>query len=175
MVVAGSWNKTVIIYDDRTGQESASFFVGHTSGITLIKFAADPGYILVGARKSGNLIKWDLRNLQQTPVCFQRCVNTNQRIQFDISADDKYLISGDTRGFLHLWEFADETDSSTKFPVHSDCCNGVAFHPTKPIIATVSGQHHNWKTGAASDDEENESDEFVENSLNLWYFMRKSQ
>lgn len=27
-------------------------------------------------------------------------------------------------------------------PLHTDCCNGVSLHPTKPILATSSGQHH---------------------------------
>lgn len=26
--------------------------------------------------------------------------------------------------------------------MHHDCCNGVTLHPTKPILATSSGQHH---------------------------------
>lgn len=26
--------------------------------------------------------------------------------------------------------------------MHHDCCNGVSIHPSKPILATSSGQHH---------------------------------
>lgn len=174
LIVAGSWNKNVVLFDSRTPDESASVFVGHTGGITLIKFASDPSFVLIGARKNHCLLKWDLRNLSTTAVLFQRCVDTNQRIQFDHSPNDKYLISGDTRGILHLWDFTDETDSSIKFPLHHDCCNGAAFHPTLPIIATTSGQHH-CAAFADSDQEgdEGESDVVtVENSLNLWYLWK---
>ena len=170
LVVAGSWNKTVVLFDDRSPADSLSSFIGHTGGITSIKFASDPSYILIGARKNHCLLKWDLRNLSLTAVLFQRYVDTNQRIQFDTSPDDKYLISGDTRGILHLWDFEDETDSSVKFPLHHDCCNGAAFHPTEPIIATTSGQFH--PQCPPEGEEEDEEEIIVENSLNLWYLVK---
>lgn len=169
LIAAGSWNRNVIVFDARTPAETASFFMGHSGGITLIKFAANPSYILVGARKNNSLLMWDLRNLQQPAVQFTRYVDTNQRIQFDVSCDDKYIISGDTRGFVNLWNFEDQTDSSIKFLVHRDCCNGVTFHPTKNIVATSSGQHHNFSEMADNPEMEG----FVENSLNLWYFINK--
>lgn len=171
--MAGSWSKNVVLFDDRTPEESLSCFVGHTGGITLVKFATDPRYILIGARKNHCLLKWDLRNLSTTAVLFQRYVDTNQRIQFDISADDRFLVSGDTRGIVHLWDFNDETDSSIKFPLHYDCCNGVAFHPRLPIIATTSGQYHCPKLSLCDDEDQGVDDQvvMVENSLNLWYMF----
>lgn len=176
LVVAGSWNKNVVLFDDRTPTESLSCFTGHTGGITSIKFAQESRYILIGARKNHCLLKWDLRNLSVTAVLYQRYVDTNQRIQFDTSPDDKYIISGDTRGILHLWDFNDETDSSIKFPLHHDCCNGAAFHPTQPIIATSSGQFHcaQIPCGDGNDTgaEEEEEELLVENSLNLWYMLK---
>lgn len=173
LLVAGSWNKNVVLFDDRTPAESLSTFIGHTGGITMLKFATDSRYLLIGARKNHCLLKWDLRNLSVTAVLFQRYVDTNQRIQFDISAHDEYLISGDTRGVLHLWDFKDETDSSVKFPLHHDCCNGAAFHPTLPIIGTSSGQFHSGGVSDGEDGEEEDTTEIVvENSLNLWYLVR---
>lgn len=173
LVVAGSWNKNVVLFDDRTPAESLSCFMGHTGGITMVKFATDSSYILIGARKNHCLLKWDLRNLSVTAVLYQRYVDTNQRIQFDVSPDDKYIISGDTTGILHLWDFADETDSSVKFPLHHDCCNGAAFQPTLPIIATASGQFHCAEVVDVSGDGGTVEEEIVvENSLNLWYLYK---
>lgn len=31
---------------------------------------------------------------------------------------------------------------SFQYSVHHDCCNGISMHPTKPVLATSSGQHH---------------------------------
>lgn len=173
MIVAGSWNKNVVLFDSRTPDESASCFIGHTGGITLIKFsAADPSYVLIGARMNHCLLKWDLRNLSTTAVLFQRYVDTNQRIQFDTSHDNRYIISGDTRGILHLWDFEDESDASVKYPLHNDSCNGAAFHPTLPIIATTSGQHHCATLSDTDTGHEEDNSVMVENSLNLWYMWK---
>lgn len=174
LVVAGSWNRNVVLFDDRTPSESLSCFQGHTGGITLLKFGADSSFVFIGARKNHCLLKWDLRNLSVTAVLFQRYVDTNQRIQFDTSPDDKLIISGDTRGVLHLWDFNDDTDSSVKFPLHHDCCNGAAFHPHHQIVATTSGQFHCPQITDVSGDSEIEGEEevVVENSLNLWYLMK---
>lgn len=173
LIVAGSWNKNVVLFDDRTPKESLSCFMGHTGGITLIKFAQESSIILIGARKNHCLLKWDLRNLSVTAVLYQRYVDTNQRIQFDTSPDDKFIVSGDTRGILHLWDFADETDTSVKFPIHNDCCNGAAFHPTQPIIATTSGQYHCAQISeCAGEGQDSEEEVVVENSLNLWYLLK---
>lgn len=29
-----------------------------------------------------------------------------------------------------------------QYNLHHDCCNGVSLHPSRPILATASGQHH---------------------------------
>ena len=57
---------------------------------------------------------------------------------------------------------------------HSDCINGVNFHPKcSEIVATCSGQRHHYLNPSSweiSSDEENEKQQslFIDNSLKLW-------
>lgn len=65
--------------------------------------------------------------------------------------------------------------------MHHDCCNGVSIHPTKPILATSSGQHHNIEDESVNDVSEGINGEVVngiqsaasnrltENALILWW------
>lgn len=53
-----------------------------------------------------------------------------------------------------------------QYQLHRDCCNGVSLHPTRPIFATSSGQHHfiDIEEGVAL-----KSAEQQENSLIFWW------
>lgn len=60
--------------------------------------------------------------------------------------------------------------------IHGDCCNGVNFHPSLPIIATSSGQHHfvdtsECETSLESKKAAQNEDITVEyeNTLRLWW------
>jgi len=77
-------------------------------------------------------------------------VDTNQRIQFDLASDSHWLASGDTRGFVNVWDLKKYGDPSV-LPLHSDCCNGVALNPAMPILATSSGQFHFTDQSAQGD------------------------
>ena len=93
----------------------------------------------------------------------------NRRIYFDTSAGTSMILSGDSRGLLHVWNIDDLNEkgkpSELQFPLYSDSLNGISIHPFYPIIATSSGQFH-------FDDEYLDEDELVvpsENSLNMWW------
>lgn len=53
-----------------------------------------------------------------------------------------------------------------QYPLHRDCCNGVSLHPTRPIFATASGQHHFI---GIEKDIALKSAEVQENSLIFWW------
>lgn len=64
---------------------------------------------------------------------------------------------------------------SLQYNLHHDCCNGVSMHPTRPILATSSGQHHFSETVKSSDDEcvvEVNEKRPRENSLIFWWCGR---
>lgn len=172
IIAAGSWNKTITLIDSRDFL-TIDTLSGHKGGVTYIKYSANGEHLVSGSRKDSNLLMWDMRNLSLPLYRFSRRVDTNQKVYFDISVGGSWLISGDTRGLVHVWSLFDLNDDGfpkeIQFPLHSDSCSGVSFHPYLPIIATGSGQ---FKFGNDQmDGEEIEFEpEVIENSLVLWWF-----
>jgi WD40 repeat protein len=58
---------------------------------------------------------------------YDRVVNTNQRVYFDITSDDRYLITGGTDGLVRIWDLhsSEAETSPCNFTASSDCVNGV--------------------------------------------------
>lgn len=63
-----------------------------------------------------------------------------------------------------------------QYPLHHDCCNGVSLHPTRPILASSSGQHHFPKITEIQEDENEQPSEAIpaaavgkENSVVIWW------
>lgn len=54
-----------------------------------------------------------------------------------------------------------------QYQLHRDCCNGVSLHPTRPIFATASGQHHFI---GIDEDIALKSATVQENSLIFWWY-----
>lgn len=53
-----------------------------------------------------------------------------------------------------------------QYRLHRDCCNGVSLNPSRPILATTSGQHHfiGIDDGIAL-----RSAKYQENSMIFWW------
>ncbi|XP_075146117.1 telomerase Cajal body protein 1 homolog [Haematobia irritans] len=144
-VTTGSWNNHIYHYDLRAPKLGPLFTLGeHTGGVTWLKYSCyntDNWFLFSGARRDDRILKWDMRNYQHPVKVYNRTVSTNQRIYFDFSPLQKWLISGDTKGLLRIWD-TDDIAEQIQIPLHDDCCNGVSFHPSLPIISTSSGQYH---------------------------------
>ncbi|KAH8281517.1 hypothetical protein KR054_001208 [Drosophila jambulina] len=145
-LTCGNWHGYIQHFDLRCSPKQGPLFTlgGHKGGITQLRYsegAAGEWYLFSGARKCSKLLQWDMRNYKTPLAEFQRNVDTNQRIQFDFTADLSWLLSGNTRGALNIWDLGGDT-KATSMPLHTDCCNGVALNPILPILATSSGQYH---------------------------------
>ncbi|UJR10513.1 hypothetical protein I4U23_014716 [Adineta vaga] len=139
MYAAGSYAKTIGIYGDMNG-EMIAVLHGHIGGITHIQFSTDGNRLYSGARKDGMILCWDMRNLGETLATFQRDVNTNQRIYFDFDPSFTTLVTGNSNGHVLGWNINDPSTPILDFLAHDDCTNGISIHPTKPFLATSSGQ-----------------------------------
>ncbi|KAI5646178.1 telomerase Cajal body protein 1 [Phthorimaea operculella] len=156
LLAVGSWNTTISLYNvnEMGTYKSIGKMHGHSGGVTHVKFTPDGLKLVSGARKDHRLLVWDIRYYRRPLNILTRAVDTNQRVYFDISPCGKYLVSGGTDGILKVWDVDQvnwkneldttdlDNDKSLKFPLHKDCCNSVAVHPLRPILATGSGQHH---------------------------------
>lgn len=167
VLAAGSWNKTISLIDLRI-YEPFEYLNTHKGGLTYLKFSLDGKYLISGSRKDSYLLVWDMNHLKYPIHNLQRRVDTNQTIYFDKSIYN-WIVSGDTRGLVHVWDLSDISNDSPKelqFPVSSDCCNGISLSPYLPIFATSSGQYHF---------EESENQSEIDNSLSLWWFGKNKE
>lgn len=167
-IACGSWNKTISLIDSRDYLVTDTL-IGHKQGVTFLKFASNGEYLVSGSRKDSNLLMWDMRNRSLPLYRFTRRVDTNQKIQFDMSYNSNWLISGDTRGIVHVWSLFDYDENAfpkeDQYNLHIDACTGISLHTYLPILATSSGQFK-YGNDLEGDDK---TDEVVENSLVLWW------
>ncbi|KAH8298007.1 hypothetical protein KR018_004391, partial [Drosophila ironensis] len=145
-LTCGNWHGYIQHFDLRSNPKDGPLFTlgEHKAGITQLRYGeatAGAWNLFSGARKCPKLLQWDMRNYKAPLREFRRQVDTNQRIQFDVTADLGWLASGDTRGQLNLWDLSGEREAA-ELPLHGDCCNGVSLNPVLPIMATTSGQFH---------------------------------
>ncbi|RWS31061.1 hypothetical protein B4U80_05124, partial [Leptotrombidium deliense] len=184
LYAAGSYGKHVGIYDENS-EEEICVLEGQNGGITHLMFSVDGNMLYSGGRKDDEILCWDLRNYGDVMFAMQRSVTTNQRIYFDVSPDGCFLVSGNDDGTATFWDLCSYSiNSNDKYlpalkhmKVHSDCVNGVSFHPSLPLIATSSGQRRFMQIKDEYSDDNEDKDEpifstqnlITENSLKLWW------
>lgn len=172
MLATGSWNTYISVFDIRSRDVAPKISLGgvHRGGITYLKFLSDTT-LISGARKDSKLVMWDLRSPTMPFFMFNRNVETNQRIYFDVTPEGKYLFTGNTDGSLKMWNLFEvyaDTMSPVKelsYKLHEDCLNGISIHPFLPIVATSSGQHIHPEQVLM----ESETECAVENFITMWW------
>lgn len=193
LFIAGSYGKQIGLYDIREPLQPEHLLTGQLGGISHVKFSPLGQHIFSAGRKDKEILCWDFRDLGRVCQTYNREASTNQKISFDISSDNSLLASGSSKGEILLWSLAGNYESNEPVSIHtdahSDCVNGISFHPDcDKIIASVSGQRH-FPTLAHDSSASSESDDdagcksaqdisskkriFVkkfraENSLKLW-------
>lgn len=104
----GSWSGAITLFDARAqNTDPLDQLNRHRGGITYLRFLAGKNILISGARKDNTILVWDLRKTSGPIGQFIRSVSTNQRIYFDVSVDQSWLVSGDTSGCIHAWNMND--------------------------------------------------------------------
>ncbi|KAK6633411.1 hypothetical protein RUM44_004013 [Polyplax serrata] len=174
LYAVGCYDKTIGLYGEPEGD---LLFVlhGHTGGVTQIRFSQDGHYLFSGGRMDPEILCWDIRNPGKLVYSILRKVDTQQKIQFDLSSDGTYLITGTTDGNIKLYNVRNPpTKENILEPVaiwkgHEDCVNGLNLHPSNSLLASASGQRHfSFVSGDESEDDSNEEYPTIENSLKIW-------
>ncbi|XP_052662537.1 LOW QUALITY PROTEIN: telomerase Cajal body protein 1, partial [Harpia harpyja] len=116
-----------------------------------------------------HILCWDLRRPERPLLALERRVGTNQRVTFDLDPRGRFLVSGDTDGFVTVWDTDPPGDGGTPPllppppalpPPSATASNGPpgcrwgsaghlgvvmspprpSLHPGLPLLATASGQ-----------------------------------
>lgn len=141
LIAFGTYSKCIGLYKDGP---LCTFKTG--SGVTQIEFSSCGMKLFSVVRKNDEFLCWDLRNPGTILYSFEgRQADTNQRIQFAITPDNKQIISGGIDGNVIVWELSEITDYENlnpkyKIKLSKDCINGTSLHRSLPIMATSSGQ-----------------------------------
>ncbi|EPB88795.1 hypothetical protein HMPREF1544_04435 [Mucor circinelloides 1006PhL] len=173
LYAAGSYSQSIGIYD-QTNNELCLKLTGFEGGATQVQFSKDGLYLYSASRHSNSILCWDIRDSANILFELPRPGKTNQRMQFDVDATGKYLITGDTEGNALIYDVstaaAEDTETKqrlvTLFKAHDDITSCATFNPVYPVIATCSGQRKFRLPCADSDSEE--EDMIIDNTLKTW-------
>jgi len=138
----GSYSGGVGLLDERSDEHAiAVFHTAHAGGVTQLLFSPNGHYLFSGARKDPLLICWDLRT--QTPLCrFRRQSDTNQRLQFAVSASGQHLSTPSGRQ-VDVYDLL-HGDLVTPVPCATHefaaAVNSVSQHPLQPVLAVGTGE-----------------------------------
>lgn len=120
----GSFDKSIgLYYEDGS---VICLLQGHVGGITHMKFSSDGMKLFTGGRTDSRLFCWDMRQMGEAYKIYERVVSTHQRIYFDLTPNDRYLVSGGTDGVVKIWDLlSEELEPCCSFRSNTDCVNGV--------------------------------------------------
>ena len=182
LVAAGSYDRTVRVFDATTG-EVALAFEGHAGGVTRAVWSPDGGYVYTGARRDAEIACWDVRNATG-PVyrCARATASTNQRIGFDVEPCGRHLVSGGEDGCLRAYDLT-TGDEVGAWRAAADVVGDFAFHPcasfedarrgTVPRGASVSGNRTFRSPADDEGAEEVEEGEEPTCALRVWDYATK--
>jgi len=142
MYAAGSYSKQILVYSESDNRRSIAELEGHTGGVTSVRFTPDGNYLLSGSRKENLIYCWDMRMSMAPVVKYERKVETNQRIYFDIDSNGTRLVTGGTDGQTLVYQI-NSGELLTKLPGQNDAVNGAHFNPRDEDVVVIStGQRH---------------------------------
>jgi WD40 repeat protein len=88
--IVGTYSSQIYLIDKRDNIHFEVLF-GHQNGINKIKFLKDEIHFLSGSRKENYVNLWDIRNTRAPIKSFYRSGNTNQKLEFDLNANEENL------------------------------------------------------------------------------------
>jgi len=181
LFAAGSYMGDIYLYSLKDNEMVAPM-EGKSGGVSQLKFSPNGQYLFSGARKSGEILCWDVRNTGQILGKFARDASTCQRIYFDIDPlSGRFLVTGSRDGSVRCYDLTSSPDESStflpcfSFQANHDSTNGVSFHPffggEFPLLATTSGERLFSVTCEDSSDDEEEPQPQGSNGIGLWKLL----
>ncbi|XP_065715172.1 telomerase Cajal body protein 1 [Patagioenas fasciata] len=179
LLACGSYGRSLGLYP-LEGGGALALWLRLPAAPTHLRFSPDGTLLFAGGRKDTHIRCWDLRFPERPLLAVERRVSTNQRVTFDLDPSGRFLVSGDTDGFVTVWDTMSPPglgDPPTlpphlRFRALNDCVNGTSLHPTLPLLATASGQRLLPTPWDSDEDEgtENAPPPGGDNRLQLWWW-----
>jgi WD40 repeat protein len=100
-IVSGSWDKTIRIWDARTGEEVMKPLKGHTDFVTSVGFSPDGTHIVSGSWDKTIRI-WDARTGEEVMKPLKGHTSTVTSVGF--SPDGTHIVSGSRDKTIRIWD-----------------------------------------------------------------------
>uniref|UniRef100_A0A8C3NME6 Telomerase Cajal body protein 1 n=1 Tax=Geospiza parvula TaxID=87175 RepID=A0A8C3NME6_GEOPR len=147
LFACGSYGRSLGLYP-LEGGGAVALWPRLPAAPTHLRFSPCGTHLYAGGRKDRHILCWDLRVPERPLLALPRRVATNQRVTFDLDPSGRFLVSGDTDGFVTVWDTLappgqgnpPELPPLFRFRALRDCVNGTSLHPALPLLATASGQ-----------------------------------
>ncbi|XP_064593486.1 telomerase Cajal body protein 1 [Zonotrichia leucophrys gambelii] len=148
LFACGSYGRSLGLYP-LEGGGAVALWPRLPAAPTHLRFSPCGTHLYAGGRKDRHILCWDLRVPERPLLALPRRVATNQRVTFDLDPSGRFLVSGDTDGFVTVWDTLapppghgdpPELPPLLRFRALRDCVNGTSLHPALPLLATASGQ-----------------------------------
>ncbi|KAI0076849.1 hypothetical protein K474DRAFT_1644216 [Panus rudis PR-1116 ss-1] len=188
-------NSNIALFTESTGDvpvmfvgsdTSAGFGVRH-SCIQVMFNPIRPYLLYASFRRHDTIYCWDVRGDVGTPLRTYRSPvkkdgnPTNQKTRFDVDIYGRWLGVGDQDGNISLFDLGSaeadpieitsevsqrDLEPTLKYPAHADTIGSVGFHPSLPVLFSISGSR-NFETPPASDESDSSDDTDEEEEVNL--------
>ncbi|KAG9076015.1 POC1 centriolar protein A, partial [Ceratobasidium sp. 370] len=145
-IASSSRDKTIRIWDARTGQSVGQPLQGHTSWVNSVAYSPDGAYIVSGSRDKTICI-WDARTGQNVGQPLQGHTHSVNSVEY--SPDGAYIVSGSDDKTIRIWDTRTGQSVGQPLQGHTGWANPVAYSPDGAYI--VSGSYDNtiriWDAG----------------------------
>ncbi|PVF91597.1 WD40 repeat-like protein [Serendipita vermifera] len=153
LFAAGTFNSSIGLFSEETGGQVLMYLEKVAGPIMQLQFhPAQPNLLFATCRRRDGIFIWDVRNTSLLYHSLDMSYNSNQRLRFDIDPAGKWLAAGGGDGFVQYYDVSSLQTSEPilRFRAHTDAVSTTGFHPTQPLMLTVSGSHQFMSERATS-------------------------
>ncbi|KAM3067045.1 hypothetical protein ACMFMG_011824 [Clarireedia jacksonii] len=135
LVVSGSHDKTVRLWDTATGQQIQPTLEGHMGWVNSVAFSPDGKQVVSGSHD--NTVRlWDTATGQQIQPTLEG--HTDRVYSVAFSPDGKQVVSGSYDKTVRLWDTATGQQIQPTLEDHMGSVNSVAFSPDGKQVVSGS-------------------------------------